>query len=407
MRRLASSPRPDWRRTVESQGLAYAVGRDEGSGVPRPYWDESATYVFTGDEADVLEAATEELHAMSLTAARRILSDERLLASLALPAHAVPMLRRSIDAGGPSIYGRLDLAYDGSAPPLLLEYNADTPTSLVESSVVQWYWLEDLHPDRDQFNMIHERLVQGWQQQLVGRAGRTVHFAAGQTEPTEDWLTVAYLRDTAREAGFRDKGLRMEDIGWWQEARRFVDTDGEPIEVCFKLYPWEWMVAERFGPLLDDPSAGVAWIEPMWKMLLSSKTLLVALWEEFPGHPMLLPAWLEEPAPGSAEARHGYVSKPVFGWEGAGVRIVTGGRVEETPARHTRGQHLVHQRYTELPVLDGNHAVVGSWVVGGHAAGIGVRESTSRITDLSARFVPHHLDAPRSTPEQVSAWLGT
>ena len=340
---------------------------------------------------------------MCTTAARRILDDPRLLASLGLPPHAPAMLRRSLEAGEPTLYGRFDLAYDGSAPPVLLEYNADTPTALLEAAVVQWHWLEDLHPDRDQLNTLHERLVAAWPR--LAPPGASVHFAAGQTEPTEDWVTLAYLRDTAREAGLRDVGLRMEDIGWWQQGGRFVGARDEPLDVCFKLYPWEWMLAERFGPLLDAPSARLTWLEPLWKLLLSSKTLLVALWQEYEGHPSLLPAWLDEAPPGEGPGRHGVVSKPVLGWEGAGVTVRIGDHVETTAPAHTRGQQLVHQRYTELPVHDGHRAVCGSWVVAGRAAGLGVRESRELVTGPTARFIPHLLDAPRSTPEQVAAWL--
>ena len=410
MRRVPSPPRPDWRRTVESQGLAYAVDRDE-SGREVPYWDESAAYAFSTEEADELERVTEELHAMAVTAARRVLEDDRLYASLDLPPHAAGVLRRALDAAptagpaGGSLYGRFDFAYDGSGPPLLLEYNADTPAALVEAAVVQWHWLEDLHPDLDQANLLHERLVQAWRRLLPDHRGGPVHVAAGQSEPTEDWVTVAYLRDTVREAGFHDVGLRVEDIGWWQEGGRFVDLDRRPIDVCFAMYPWEWMLAERFGPLLDAPSARIRWIEPAWKTLLSSKTLLVALWQEFEGHPNLLPAWLDEPAPGSAAARRGYVAKPVYGWEGAGIRICAPGVEVSTPPAHTTGQAPVYQQFTDLPDFDGNHPVVGSWMIGEHASGLGVRESTSLITDSAARFVPHYLSAPRSTPEQISAWL--
>ncbi|MGI4893793.1 MAG: glutathionylspermidine synthase family protein [Janthinobacterium lividum] len=410
MRRIASPLRPDWRRIVESQGLAYAVDRDE-SGREVAYWDESAAYEFTTAEADELEAVTEELHAMAITAARRILDDDRLYASLGLPPHAAGMLRRSLAAmpgdqpAGGSLYGRFDFAYDGSGPPLLLEYNADTPAALVEAAVVQWHWLEDVHPELDQVNLLHERLVATWQRLLPGAGGQRVHVAVGQTEPTEDWVTTAYLRDTLREAGFVDVGLCMEDIGWWQEGGRFLDLDRQPIEVCFAMYPWEWMLSERFGPLLDAPSARIRWIEPMWKTLLSSKTLLVALWQEFEGHPNLLPAWLDEPTPGSVEARRGYVAKPVHGWEGAGVRISAPGIEVSSAPGHTAGQALVYQQFVELPDFDGNRPVVGSWMIAEHASGLGVRESTSLITDTSARFVPHYLKAPRSTPEQISAWL--
>jgi glutathionylspermidine synthase len=72
----------------------------------------------------------------------------------------VPLIREAWAAQPPSLYGRFDLAWSGTGPPKLLEYNADTPTSLVEAAVAQWYWLEQVHPGGDQFNSLHERLVE-------------------------------------------------------------------------------------------------------------------------------------------------------------------------------------------------------------------------------------------------------
>ena len=37
----------------------------------------------------------------------------------------------------------------------------------------------------------------------------------------------------------------MRDIGW--DGARFVDLESQPINVLFKLYPWEWMVREEFA----------------------------------------------------------------------------------------------------------------------------------------------------------------
>ena len=85
--------------------------------------------------------------------------DENRYAELKIPEHAIPLIERAWKEEPPSIYGRFDLAYDGKSPPVMLEYNADTPTSLLEASVIQWDWLEALHKGADQFNSIHERLV--------------------------------------------------------------------------------------------------------------------------------------------------------------------------------------------------------------------------------------------------------
>ena len=151
MRRIANDPRPDWQKKVESVGLTW-------HSLEQPYWNESAFYEFTAKEVDVLEAATNELEKMTLAAAQHII-DNRLYSRMGIPEIAVPLIESSWEAEPPSLYGRFDLAYDGVHPPKLLEYNADTPTSLLEAAVVQWYWLQDVFPKRDQFNSLHERLI--------------------------------------------------------------------------------------------------------------------------------------------------------------------------------------------------------------------------------------------------------
>jgi glutathionylspermidine synthase len=300
-----------------------------------------------------------------------------------------------------TLYGRFDLAYDGTGPAKLLEYNADTPAGLVEAAVAQWYWLEDLMPDYDQWNMLHERLVQAWTRHAARIPDGVVHFAVGANEPNEDWATVAYLRDTAREAGLIDLGITMEEIGWHRVRRVFVDTRGREIVTCFKMYPWEWMLTESFGRYILDGSSSTTWIEPVWKALLGSKALLPVLWEMFPNHESLLPAYFDGP-----RDLDRYVVKPMYGWEGAGVRIVADGvEVAARPERHAAGQECVYQQFVDLPSFEGNHPVLGTWIVGGHAAGLGIRESDRLVTDTNARFVPHFLNAPRSTREQVAAWL--
>src|SRR3974377_1024396 len=95
---------------------------------------------------------------------------------------------RSWEEREPSIYGRFDLAYDGVGAPKLLEYNADTPTALLEASVIQWFWLKDIDERGDQCNSIHERLIEAWTA-LKELDGRPIHFAA-QEGIVEDYVTV-------------------------------------------------------------------------------------------------------------------------------------------------------------------------------------------------------------------------
>ncbi|MEE6259399.1 glutathionylspermidine synthase family protein [Plantactinospora sonchi] len=392
MRRENCTPRPGWHDMVRGQGLVYADTELPDGGF-MSYWDESACYALDLDEVLRLEEATEELHRMSVAAAEHVVAKDRF-AEFGIPAWAAEAVRRSLREQPPTLYGRFDLWYDGSWPPKMLEYNADTPTALVEASVIQWYWLEDVHPTLDQWNSLHERLVDAWRRIGADLHDPLVHVAWSDEEETgEDQMTAGYLAETARQAGLKSELLPMLNIGW--DGRRFVartdpgDETGTPILTCFKLYPWEWMVAEPYGRLALAPGTPTTWIEPAWKLLLSNKALLAVLWELYPGHPYLLPAYLDSPR-GMPE----YVAKPLLGREGGSVRIITGAGEINNPGIYG-AEGWCYQEFRALPSFAGNRMVMGSWIVAGESAGAGIRESQNLITDGFARFLPHYVDAPR------------
>ncbi|MEU5886632.1 glutathionylspermidine synthase family protein [Streptomyces sp. NPDC047461] len=391
MERRITEPRPGWQRTVEEQGLIYPLTRYPDDSL-RPYWDESAYYVFSLDEVEALEEVVEELHLMCLRAADHIVTTGRF-ADLGITdprvADAVAEAWRR-RAELPSVYGRFDLRYDGTGPAKLLEYNADTPTSLVEAASPQWFWMEERFPGADQWNSLHERLIAAWKKQAtLLPPGNPLYFAySSADELGEDLMTVAYLQETAEQAGLDTAWISMEEIGWDPLSSRFVDKQLRFIRSCFKLYPWEWLTTDRFADhVLDtlDNGGGTGstlWIEPAWKMLLSNKALLAILWELYPGHPNLLPAYLDGPRE-LADSK-GYVAKPLLGREGAGVTIH-----EPGAAPLLREEPCCYQELSLLPDFDGNRVVLGAWVVEDESAGLGIRESSGPVTDAYARFLPH------------------
>jgi glutathionylspermidine synthase len=374
MHRLLSRPRPDWEKKVESQGLIY---HHTNGGL---YWDETAYYQFSSREVDELEAATNELQRICLEAGQHIIDNKRFR-DFGIPDAAVDAIVWSWNEEPPAIYGRFDLAYDGIQPPKLLEYNADTPTALLEAAVVQWYWLQDLHPKDDQFNSIHERLVAKWKE-LKDYCASPLYFAAVEDVQAEDLMTATYMRDTATEAGHQTEALLMKDIGWSAEDNAFADLQGNRIQSIFKLYPWEWMVHEDFGPHVLTTYRDVQWIEPIWKMLWSNKALLAVLWELYPNHPNLVPAYLDAPRDLTR-----YVKKPKLAREGANITYVGDEKIE-TPGDYG-AEGFVYQALAPVPLVEGNYPVIGSWVVDGESAGMGIRESNTPITNNLSRFIPH------------------
>jgi len=185
------------------------------------------------------------------------------------------------------------------------------------------------------------------------------------------------------QAGLETKLIFVEDIGWDSKNNYFVDLENLVIKNIFKLYPWEWLANDEFGKHIPIDSKPAYWIEPAWKMILSNKAILPILWQLFPRNKYLLPAYFEE---GKLE---NYVKKPVLSREGANIEIISNSiTVEKTEGEYGEGG-FIYQELFALPDFNGNHPLIGSWVIGQQAAGIGIRESSGLITNNTSRFVPH------------------
>jgi glutathionylspermidine synthase len=390
MQRHNLTPRTSWQNTVEQQGLTFHTPES----LPpdsRPYWDESACYEFTPTEVDALEAAGNQLQEMCLAAAQHVIDNLRY-AELEIPAEAVPLIEWAWNEEPPALYGRFDILWNGEGAPKLLEYNADTPTSLLEASVIQWYWLKDVYRDADQFNSLHEKLIAKWKG-IDSYLEKPVYFAS--TAYPEDLLTVAYLRDTAEQAGLRTRQLLMEEIGWNEPGQCFVDTapTENPIKSIFKLYPWETMLDESFAAHALQSYKDMRWIEPIWKMLLSNKGILPILWELYPNHELLLEAhfvtgqsnWQPDP---------GWIRKPMHSREGSNITLtgLDGQRLSTDGPYTDRLQ--IDQRLgppTNFPDATGTNRwpVLGLWMIDQECCGMGIREDAGPITGNLSSFVPH------------------
>ncbi|WP_079544935.1 glutathionylspermidine synthase family protein [Bradyrhizobium lablabi] len=384
MQRIICTERQDWRSTAEEYGFDFHTINGER------YWDERAYYAFTLEEIErQIEEPTGEIDAMCLELVAHAVEDERTLRRLKIPEAFWPLITESWYRDEASLYGRLDLAFDGHGPAKLLEYNADTPTSIFETAVFQWTWLEQaierhiIPADADQFNSIHERLIEAWKK--LGD-GRHLHLA-GMTESTEDAGTLAYLEDTAGQAGLATTSIDIEDIGWRDDGG-FVDLDNRSIELAFKLYPWEWMFRDAFGGQLIK--APTRWIEPPWKAVLSNKGILALLWEMFPNHPNLLPAYFEDD-PNVGRLGASYVRKPLYSREGANVALIREGvtLVEQDGPYGAEG--YVRQALAPLPNFSGQYPVLGSWLIDHIPCGLSIREDENPITGNTSRFLPHAI----------------
>lgn len=368
-------PRPNAAERHAEIGFRY---HDERSTDGDPYWREGVAYEFTLAEVEAIEAATEELHSLCLALVDDIVTSGDYPAGFALGDTAKTLIERSWKERRAAVYGRFDLLFESIDRIKLYEYNADTPTALLEAAVAQWLWVEEAAvPNHDQFNSIHEKLVERWRQ-VLRNPGDMLHLFGMKNGWAEDWGNISYMAEVAMQAGWQVTVDDIDNVGYNGEG--FVDTEENPIGYAFKLYPWEWMMEEEFGSFVA--TSATQWFEPPWKLLLSNKAILPLLWAKHPNHPNLLPAFFEE--------TNGFVKKPTLGREGANV-YRSGWLMEGSHFETGYDTTYVYQEYAPPPEVDGHHPVVGSWVIGNQAAGMGIREDRTLISGNGSHFVPHYF----------------
>lgn len=376
MKRITTTPRNNWQAEVEKLGFGFHTTNV-------PYWDESVYYSFSMDEVLQIEKATVELWDLCLGAVQHVM-DNNLYSQFGISEDYVKYIEKSWTEDHPSIYGRFDFCYKNGQIKML-EFNADTPTSLYEAGIVQWFWLQDFDKSKDQFNSIHEKLIAYWKYLGTYLQPGTLHFTCLK-ETLEDLTNTEYMRDCAIQAGLETKLVFIDDIGWDEELKIFRDLEDKPIKNMFKLYPWEWLMTDEFGKHILEDTNRTLWVEPSWKMILSNKAILPILWELYPDCPYLLPSYFE------SDKLLNYVKKPILSREGANIEIVqNNSTVQKTEGQYGKEGYIYQELFT-LPEFDGNYPVIGSWVIGQEPAGMGIREANGLVTNNTSRFVPHVID---------------
>jgi glutathionylspermidine synthase len=373
MKRITTKPRNNWQSEVEKLGFGFHTSNV-------PYWDESVYYEMDMSEVLFIEKATAELWDLCLGAVQHVI-DNNLYSRFNIPEWIIPQIEKSWTEDYPAIYGRFDLCYKNGELKML-EFNADTPTSLYEAGIVQWFWLQDFDKNKDQFNSVHEKLIAYWKYLKNYLNPGTLHFTCLK-ETLEDLTNIEYMRDCAIQAGLETKLVFIDDLGWDDANKQFVDLEDEPVKNIFKLYPWEWLLGDDFGKHIPEDSNRALWIEPAWKMILSNKAILPVLWELYPDCPYLLAAYFEEGKLAN------YVKKPILSREGANIDLVMNTISLQKTGGEYGAEGFIYQDMFTLPNFSDHYPVIGSWVIGQEPAGMGIREADSFVTDNKSRFVPH------------------
>lgn len=430
------------------------------------YWVENRAMRLTPYAAQTLEDAGNTLHQMCMDFVEEIVRTQNFPAEYNLSDEAKRLITESYWISKKwgffdSFYARFDLAFrneiNGKLSVKLIEYNADTPTSTIESAIAQKVWLSE-QPDEfktkyTQFNNIHDKLIEAWRkfiltyQKYYQEPLELIHFVgdADEEENREDFSNLHYIAECARISyqQLQDEGLLQtaypelnpEDrlgimpiaaVGE-DEMNGFVDPDNpekrhfyfyddakerwgseenNPMQAIFKLYPYEYMMDEPFFDLLRQYET--IFIEPAWKMLLSNKCLLVELWKRHPHHPLLLEAYYDTDNSKEAQTllNKPHVKKARLAREGANVFIAKQdngtneyiGTTEFVDYYHDSG--YIIQEYFFIEQFEGYTPIVGLWIIGNEAAGLNFRDDFNPITSNDSHFISHLIENEKGTSHE-------
>ena len=369
MKRVKINPRLDYKQKIQDLGFNF----DDN------YWLENAYYEFTEEEILEIELASNSCHEMYIEATEHVIKNN-LWSKLHIPLNLVPKIIESWEYDQLSLYGRFDFVLVNGIPKLL-EFNADTPTSLLEASIIQWHWKEEVLKVKDQFNSIDEALIQSFKdiadEYQINADEEYLDFGCIM-DNLEDASTTSYLCSCAAGAGISTTIFDISQMTW--DGEFHCTPSGEQSKLMFKLYPWEWMMNEEGQETLETTQT--VFIEPFWKAIWSNKYMLVILAELFPNSPYILKATEIRPA-------WDHCKKPIFSREGANVTLVKNGKtIDETGGEYGE-EGYIYQELVDIPCFDGMYPVLGSWIVGGESCGLGIRENETRITNNMSYFVPH------------------
>jgi len=351
--------------------IGFTWHRDIG----QDYIVQEKLIVLTEKEVDAYGAAAADIYKMFEMGAEHVIKNN-LFDVLDIPEHLIESIKKSWkDERNNHLYGRFDLSggIDG-LPIKLIEFNADTPTLLLESTVVQWMQLEfNEFEDKKQFNNIYEAIGKRFVEIAKEDKGFFSKFLFSSVESSSEEInTVKLLEQIAKDSQLLTKFTYLEDISFDEQS--ILDENENSFDFWFKLFPWEEM--EAFESTLKTKL-----LNPAFTLLYQSKGMLAILWELFPTSPYLLET-------GFNPLKQKYVKKQMFGREGANIDIVEDGRVVKTTDGIYDAYKSIYQEYVAFAKDDeGKHYQAGVFYSGG-ACGVGFRRG-AEILDNMSQFIGH------------------
>ena len=375
---------------LESLGFVWHTDSDESAYV------STELVCISKAEAEAYYEASNTLYDMYVEAAEHVI-ENNLYHDIGIPFNLVDIIEESWENDVHwHLYGRFDLAGGIDGKPIkLLEFNADTPTALFETAIVQWAILKKNNLEgSSQFNSTYEALVDNFKRLVTLEEdvssfeehydGWKFLFTSVRGNEEEE-NTVKLLQHIAQEAGYETEFAYIDDVEFDEEEG--ISYQDESYELWFKLIPWEDIAVEEsdlamlLSNIIKNQKAII--FNPAYSLIFQSKGLLKILWDLYPNHPLLLESSFE---PLTAQKQ---VKKPIFGREGGDVSIIDKNGVELESVNGDYGNHkMIYQAYIELTTDSKGLSYQAGVFYIYEACGLGFRKG-GKILDNMSKFVGH------------------
>ncbi|HEC1554232.1 TPA: glutathionylspermidine synthase family protein [Campylobacter upsaliensis] len=372
---------------LESIGFSWHTDEDGSD-----YLDNRFICV-SKNEANTYYEAANELYDMFIAAAQNVIDNDRF-DELGIPFNLIDAIKMSWENEVHwHLYGRFDFAGGLDGKPIkLIEFNADTPTSLFESAILQWAMLKQNNLDEHlQFNSIYESLMDNFKRLITldesveefeeHYRGWKILFSSVAGNKEEE-LTTKLLAHIAKDAGFECDFAYVDEVEFGEEG---IFKNGVNYEYWFKLIPWEEIAIEEgelamlLTQIMRNQKAII--LNPAYTLLFQSKGILKILWELYPNHPLLLESSYE-PLQGKD-----FVKKPMFGREGANISIIKDDvKLQENIGPYGNNK-MIYQQYYELNSSENEYYQAGVFFAY-EGCGLGFRKG-GLIIDNASKFVGH------------------
>ena len=376
---------------LESIGFSWHTDSDNSSYVS----DEIV--VINEEEANAYYEACNELYDMFAQAGQHVI-DNDLFHEINIPFNLIEMIKESWENDVHwHLYSRFDLAGGIDGKPIkLIEFNADTPTSLFETAIIQWAMLKANGLDEaSQFNNLYEALKDNFKriitldtevekfEEYYANLGWKILFSS-ISNSSEDINTTKLLEHIASEAGFNTDFEFIENVQFNDDG---IFKDEESFEFWFKLIPWENIAIEEselaliLTEIIKEKKAII--FNPAYTLMFQSKGFMKVLWDLYPNHPLLLETSFE-PLDNKKQ-----VEKRCFGREGANTKIINSdGSIDVETSGDYEGHKAIYQEYVELPTDDQGKTYQAGVFFAYEACGLGFRRGEKILNNMS-KFVGH------------------